>query len=159
MKKYIGIIKVTALLIILPFIVWELTLKKTYLLYKESRQMEAKVAAISNTPARPLSVITATAPLLSNGKLLEMITRDLKEANIEIVSYQPSLINEENEYKLYAGTMVLRGDFISLVKTIDSIEKKPLPVKLSSAVFSYNPPKGKEARAIELTLIFQQIES
>lgn len=159
MKKHIGIIKIIALLIIFPIVIWELTLKKTYSIYRDNKQMEAQVLAIGNVHSLPsVPTISATSPLLSNGKLLEMLTDYLKESGIEIVSYQPSLINEDNEYKLFSGTMVIRGNFISLVKAIDSIEKKKLPVKLSSAGFSYNPPKGKGGNAIELTLIFQQIE-
>lgn len=159
MKKYTGILKITALLIIFPIVVWELTLKKTYSIYRENKQMEVQVLAINNERSHPsVPTVLATSPLLSNGKLLEMITDSLKESGIEIVSYQPSLINEDNEYKLYSGTMVIRGNFINLVKAIDSIEKRKLPVKLSSASFSYNPPKGKDGNAIELTLIFQQIE-
>ncbi len=160
MKKNIGMIKIVALLILFPFVVWELTLKKTYLLYKENKQMEAQVMAIANAPSSSsVSVVSATSPLISNGKLLEMITDYLKEVKVEIVSYQPSLINEDNAYKLYAGTMVIRGNYINLVKTIDTIERKKLPIKLSSAGFSYNLSRGKSGGAIELTLIFQQIES
>ncbi|MCM1722614.1 hypothetical protein [Bacteroides ovatus] len=160
MKKHIGIIKIIALLFIFPITVWELTLKKTCSIYKENKLLESQVAVIGTIrPNSAVSAISATSPLLSNGKLLEMITDYLKEAKIEIVSYQPSLINEDNTYKLYAGTMVIRGNFISLVKAIDFIEKKKLPVKLSSARFSYTPAKGAVAgNTIELTLIFQQIE-
>lgn len=159
MKKYIGIIKIISLVIIFPMVVWELTLKNTYAIYKEDKQMKAQLLTIGDVRSRPsVPAISATSPLLSNGKLLEMLTDYLKESGIEIVSYQPSLINEDNEYKLYSGTMVIRGNFISLVKAIDSIEKKKLPVKLSSASFSYNLPKGKVGNAIELTLIFQQVE-
>lgn len=161
MKKNLGIIKVVALLLLFPIVVWELTLKKTYQLYKENKQMETEVMAIANTPPRSSApVVSATSSLISNGKLLEMITDDSKEMKVEIVSYQPSLINEDDTYKLYAGTMVLRGDYINLVKTIDAVEKKHLPVKLSSAVFSYYIAKREDSDdAVELTLIFQQVEN
>lgn len=161
MKKNIGIIKIIALLVLFPLIIWELTLKKTYLLSKENEQLEAQVMAMKNTGPRFAELaMSETSPLISNGKLLEMITDYLKEANVEIVSYQPSLINEDKTYKLYAGTMVLRGNYINLVKTIDTIERKKLPVKLSSARFSLSSAKGRKvANTVELTLIFQQIES
>lgn len=159
--KNIGIIKIIALLVLFPLIIWELTLKKTYLLSKENEQLEAQVMAMKNTGPRFAALaMSETSPLISNGKLLEMITDYLKEANVEIVSYQPLLINEDNTYKLYTGTMVLRGNYINLVKTIDTIERKKLPVKLSSARFSLSSAKEKKvANTVELTLIFQQIES
>lgn len=157
MKKYNGIIKIIGLLIIFPFAVWELTLKKTYALYRENKQMQTKVMTIGRG-SRSSVPISATPPFLSNGKLLEKIANFLKEVNIEMVSYQPSLINEDNVYKLYSGTIVLRGEFINLVKIIDLIEREKLPAKLSSASFYYNPSKGKIGNMIELTLIFQQIE-
>lgn len=160
MKKNIGIIKIIALLVVFPLIVWELTLKKTYMLYKENVQLEAQVMAIKNTDSRPSRLaVPATSPLISNGKLLEMIADYLKEANVEMVSYQPSLINEDNTYKLYADVMVLHGNYINLVKTLDTIERKKLPVKLSSARFSLSAGRGKAPDRVELVLIFQQIES
>lgn len=160
MKKNIGIIKIIGLLILFPLTVWELALKKTYLLYKENKQMAKLVIAVDTIQANSsISIISATDPLLSNGKILEQITDYLKDANTEIASYQPSLINENDSYKLYAGTMVLRGNFIGLVKTMNSIERMKLPIKLSSACFSYYPAKEKASNTIELTLIFQQVES
>lgn len=161
MKKNIGIIKIIALLVLFPLIIWELSLKKTYQLSRDNKQLGAQVIAMKKSNPRSTElVMSETSALISNGKLLEIITDYLKEVNVEIVSYQPSLINEDNTCKLYAGTIVLSGNYINLVKTIDTIEKKKLPVKLSSARFSISPAKGKKvANAVELTLIFQQIES
>lgn len=160
MKKYIGIIKITVLLVLFPLIIWELTLKKTYLLSKENDLLEVQLMALKDSIPRLTELaLPETTPLLSNAKLLEMITDYLKETNVEIVSYQPSLINEDATYKLYVGILILRGNYINLVKTIDTIEKKKLPVKLSSVRFALNSTKGKETNRVELTLIFQQIES
>lgn len=160
MKKYIGIIKITVLLVLFPLIIWELTLKKTYLLSKENDLLEVQLMALKDSIPRLTELaLPETTPLLSNAKLLEMITDYLKETNVEIVSYQPSLINEDATYKLYVGILILRGNYINLVKTIDTIEKKKLPVKLSSVRFALNSTKGKGTNRVELTLIFQQIES
>lgn len=161
MKKYSGIIKIIVLLILLPIIVWELGLKKTYLVYQEANQAEAEMLNVKNSYShQPVPIIQAPSPLLSNGKLLELITDHFREYQVEIVSCNPALINEDKDYKLYSATLVLRGEFINLVKLIRTIEKKDLPIKLSSINFSYKPSKGKEMqiRKIELTLIFQQLE-
>lgn len=159
MKKYAGIIKLVALLILFPIIIWELSLKKTYTLYHENKQAEILFKAVESGQSRPKKPsISVATPMLSNGKLLEILAQDIKKKYLDVVSYNPVLINEEAEYKLYAGTLVLQGNFFNLVRIIDVIEKKQLPIKLSSANFSHNPPKGKPMNKIELTLIFQQIE-
>lgn len=160
MKRYAGIIKIAALLILFPIIIWELSLKKTYTLYNENKQAEVLLKAVESRQSRPKEPsISVATPILSNGKLLEIMAQEIKEKQVEVVSYNPALINEDAEYKLYSGTMVLQGNFFNLVKIIDVIEKKQLPIKLSSVNFSYNPPKGKPTNKIELTLTFQQIES
>lgn len=160
MRKNSGFIKMIVLLIVLPLLMWEFSLKKSYLLYWENKQIEEATREINATrlhSSKP--AISATSPLLSNGKLLDMIALPLKEYPVEIVNYQPSLINEENVYKLYAGELTLQGNFISLVKTINFFEQEKLPIKLSSANFSYKPSKEIEGSSVELTLTFQQIEN
>lgn len=159
MKKNSGIIKLIALLILFPLIVWELSLKKTFLLYRENKQIEAQVTAIGNNRSnKSKPTILVATPLLSNGQLLEMMSTQYKECQVDVVSYHPTLINEDGTSKLYSGTLVLRGSFINLVKVIDMTEKKNLPAKLSSAVLFYDPSKAKGGIKIELTLIFQQVE-
>lgn len=159
MKHYTGIIKIAILIILSPAIIWELSLKKTYALYNENKQAELLVNKIdSGHNCSPEPFIANSTPMISNGKLLEILALDLKENQIEVIRYNPALINEIEGCKLYSGILTLQGKFINLVKTIDVIEKKKLPVKLSSSSFSHHSSKGKPITKVELTLIFQQIE-
>lgn len=160
MKKNSGILKLIMLLLLFPLVVWQLSFKKTHQLYKENKELSEQMISIDKNrtqEAHPL--VLSTSPFISNGKLLEKVDTLLKEFQVEMISFQPALISEDGNSKLYSGNLVLRGTYINLVKFINAIERKELPVKLSSAVFSYTPAKGKGIRKIELALLFQQIES
>lgn len=160
MRKNSGLLKIVLLFLIFPLVIWQLSLKKTYQLYKENMEFAQRIVAINkNRIEENRPVVLFTSPLLSNGRFLKEVDTLLKEFRVEMIRYQPILINEESSSKLYAGSLVLRGSYINLIKMIDAIERKKLPIKLSSAMFSCKPSTGKEVREIELVLLFQQIES
>ena len=159
MKKYTGIIKIATLIILLPIIIWELSLKKTYMLYKKDKHAEVLFNEIESgqlSSKEPSMFISD--PIISNAKLLEIVASDLVKQQIQVVQYNPSLVSEAENYKLYSGVLTLQGNFIHLVKIIDLIEKMKLHIKLSSVNFSHNLIRGKSVNKIELTLTFQQIE-
>lgn len=159
MKKHTGILKIAALIILFPMIIWELSLKKTYMLYNENKQAEVLFNELESAQYRSQEPsISLSTPMISNGRLLEIVASDLVEKHIEVVQYNPTLIDESENCKLYSGVLILQGNFINLVKIIDVIEKKKLPIKLSSASFSHHSSKEKPMAKIELTLIFQQVE-
>ncbi|MDR0939411.1 MAG: hypothetical protein LBN29_08685 [Mediterranea sp.] len=161
MNNYTGYIKLACLLILCPLLIWELSLKKTYQLYRDGKRLDAQIEAIGQAPpanAPSAAVANTATPLLSNGKLLDIV-KSVK-GDVEIAGYTPSLINENGGDKLYRGTLTLRGGFIPLVKAMQAIEKEQLPIKLSSAAFAAVKPPGQERRVreVELTLSYLQIE-
>lgn len=159
MKKNVGIVKIVLLVLVCPIIIWKLSLGKTYDLYKEVKQAKAQANRVGTGQLdHQKSVSFIADPLLSNGELLRMISSDLEDNGIEVVRYTPLLLIEDDNYKLYSGTLLVQGEFINLVKMIDRIERKHLPIKLSSAHFSYIPFQEEASDVIELTLIFQQVE-
>lgn len=160
MKKYSGILKVAALLVLLPLVIWQFSFKKTYSLYKENKALEVQITTLDKKQTSSVEPVNqAISPFLSNGKILELIEPQAPEYGVKMVRFLPALINEDNTAKLYSGTLTLQGTFIGLVKMIGYVEKANLPVKISSLTFSYNPPKGKEADQLLLTILFQQIEN
>jgi hypothetical protein len=161
MKKYNGFVKLACLCLLCPLLIWELSLKKTYQLYRDSKLLDTEIANIRLAPAdgsKPDTTLTSATPILSNGKLLD-IANALK-GEVEIAGYTPTLLNENAGDKLYRGVLLLRGGFIPLVKTIQAFEAERLPAKISSARFAAVKPVGQEKRVkqVELALTFLQVE-
>nr|WP_320059413.1 hypothetical protein [uncultured Bacteroides sp.] len=159
MKAYTGIIKLICLLIIAPIAVWELGIKKTYDLYKENQKIEMLPPNASAMVLQKNVMPTTSESLLSNGRILQLLADSFAVEGIQIVSYTPEIIDSENDYKLYCGTLMLCGRFINIVKLTSLIEKEKLPLKISSINFEYNSNQKYAVNSITATMLLQAIEN
>ena len=161
MRAYLGIIKLVCLLILVPIITWNLSIKETFALYKQNKEVEVISDALDRqtvgTQIAIPAIITSEA-LLSNGKILSIISDSIKSERVEIVKYTPTVIDAENDWELCAGELILSGRYINLVKIISFIENSDLPLKVSSLNFEYDRKKRDPAKYITLTIILHQIE-
>jgi len=160
MKQYSGIIKLACLLILAPIVIWKFALGNTYNLYREKQtagKLNRETPMLSQV-SKPIASTTASEPLLSNGKILKILANTLAAEEVEVLGYTPEIIDEENNYKLYCGKLILSGGYIDLVKVVSAIEKAGLPIKIASMSFEYDHKKKSELKKISLQLIIEQIE-
>lgn len=161
MKQYSGIIKLVCLLFLAPIIIWNFALGSTYNLYKEKQKVEElnlKTPAMAQV-SQPSTSTDVSKPLLSNGNILKILADTLSVHKVDVVSYTPEIIDEENNYKLYCGKLVLSGGYIDLVKIISAIENMDLPIKIASMYFEYDRKKRDTSKKVSLQLVIEQIES
>ena len=159
MKAYTGLIKLICLLIIAPIVVWELGIKKTYDLYRENQKIEVLPPNASVMVSQKGTTSITSESLLSNGRILQLLADSFSVEDIQIVSYTPEIIDSENDYKLYCGTLILSGKFINLVQLTSLIEKEELPLKISSINFEYNNNQKNVVNSIVATMLLQAIEN
>jgi len=135
-------------------------MKETFALYKQNREVEVMSDALDKQTSRThiAAPIISSESLLSNGKIMSIISDDIKRERVEIIKYTPMLIDSENNWELYAGELVLSGRYINLVKIIAFIENSNLPLKVSSLNFEYDRKKRDPAKYITLTATLHQIE-
>lgn len=161
MKTYSGILKLVCLLVVVPLFIWILALKDTHDLYKEICKMKSKnqsILLIASKKQEQAVSKMPSKPLLSNGKILQILEDSLSNLQIEVSNYTPELIDSEGECNLYLGKLILAGRYIELVKMISIIEQAHLPIKMVSLNFSYNRKKRKPSSFISLVIYLEQVE-
>lgn len=160
MKTYSGIVKLVCLLVLAPLVIWKLGIGNTCNLYKEKQKAEA----LSQKAPEPIKdsgqalFSVASAPLLSNGNLLQLFTDSLAANRVKVVSYTPEMIDSEGNYQLYCGKLLLAGGYIDLVKVISILESATLPLKIVSASFEHDDKKRDASPDVSLHLLIEQIE-
>lgn len=159
MKTYSGIIKLIFLIILLPIVAWQLGFKKTYELHR--RCLEQQIIVDHSLMGRPNietpQPISGDA-LLSNGKILFLLSDSLSAHHVEVVNYTPRKIDSEKCHLLYNGELLLSGKYINLVEVIQVIERLKLPLKIRWAEFSYDKSRKEVSKVVLLHLLLQQIE-
>ena len=161
MKYYGGIIKIAALIILMPLVLGKCTFSKTVQLYNDCRHLQSLEAQLLRT-ASGNSIVTPPPlhgeNLLSNGRLVEMLSRVCAENSVSIKQYEPRLLDREGNYKLYTASLLLSGNYIDLVKILQYKEENIPFIKISSLKFEYDEKKMKEKK-VEMLLSFRQIEN
>lgn len=161
MKTYSGIIKLACLVIVAPLLIWTFTLKDTLHLYTEKNKMEKENQGITleaSQTQEERTQLLPSKPLLSNGKLLQLLADSLSSLEVDVTSYTPELMDSESECKLYLGKLMLSGRYIELVKMVSIIEQSRLPIKIISLSFDYDRRKRKPSSFISMALFLEQIE-
>lgn len=160
MKYYSGIIKIAALVILLPIILGKTTFSKTVQLYKDYQYIQTlEEQLVQTASSKP---IATHAPLhnenlISNGRLVEVVNHVCKENNVSIRQYEPQLLDSEGDYKLYNANLILSGSYVDLVRTLKYWEDTIQSVKISSLQFEYDEKKMKEEK-VDILLSFRHIE-
>lgn len=160
MKYYSGIIKIVALIIIMPIILGKCTFSKTFRLYGDYRHIQTLEEQLVRTTSgksvlAPLQL--SNENLISNGQLVERIGQVCEENNVSVKQYEPELLDSEGDFKLYNASLILTGNYIDLVKTLKYCEDNIQPVKISTLKFEYDEKKMKDKK-VEMTAIMKQIE-
>lgn len=76
--------------------------------------------------------------VLRDGRLLGKLSGILAKENVNVDSYTPNVVREENSTRVDAGMLVLAGNYISLVKLLDFVEKDNTLGKVTSSLFKYS---------------------
>ncbi|RNC63878.1 hypothetical protein [Proteiniphilum sp. X52] len=160
MKYYIGIIKVAALIILLPIILGKSTFSKTIQLHKDYKHIQTLEEQLEQAASE--KPVSTPAPvhnqnLVSNGRLVELISRACEGNNVSVKQYEPALLDMEGDYKLYAAILILSGNYVDLVKTLKYCEDNIPSVKISTIQYEYDEKKMKD-RKVEMSLSIRQIE-
>ncbi|ULB34931.1 MULTISPECIES: hypothetical protein [Proteiniphilum] len=160
MRYYSGIIKLAALIILMPFVLGKCTFSKTFQLYNDYRQIQTLEEQLPNmalSQSMLAPVLFSDENLTSNGRLIELISPACEEDSITVKQYEPILLDSEGNYKLYSANMTLSGKYIDLVKTLKYWEGNIQSIKISSLQFEYDEKKMKEEKVV-MTVIVRQIE-
>ncbi|HAR38236.1 MAG: hypothetical protein A2W86_09380 [Bacteroidetes bacterium GWD2_45_23] len=160
MRYYSGIIKLVALIILMPVVLGKCTFSKTFQLYNDYRHirtLEEQLPNVASSQSMLAPVPISNENLISNGRLVELISPVCEENSITVKQYEPQLLDSEGNYKLYSANMTLSGKYIDLVKTLKYWEDNIQSIRISTLQFEYDEKKMKEEK-IEMNTVIKQIE-
>lgn len=148
--------------VILTFIIYNLSIKKTIILKKECKSFEEKLALVEYAPQKiallekELSKIEGiigksdTTCIDFQQILLEKTSNYCQENNIILKEFPKQIINEQQDYIIETNIVVLEGGFITLLKFLYLLEQKYNIGKVVSA--GYNAFKDIKTKKYKLNL-------
>ena len=158
-KSVQGILKLVVFLLLLPTIAWFFGFRRTYRLWQESGIQQERLEYL-RSGEKDHSLVFNGVPkkqILNNGALLGYLSGFIKQNHITILKYTPYLIYEEGDLRLYAGELILGGNFISLLKMIRYIEIHPEYGQIVSATFEVFTNRNRQKKQLKTTLVIQQL--
>lgn len=154
MKRYASIIKLAALLVFAPVVIYVFSVSDTIGLYREYRRVRESYGT------RPViertEVFSASAPMLSSGVLMRIISGICTESKVTVGSFSPEEVGREGDLRLVSAQLCLTGDFVGLLKVLARVEEIN-DIKISGAEFS-TMKVGKKDKTIQLELTVVQVE-
>lgn len=154
MKRYASIIKLAALLVLAPVVIYVLSVSDTIGLYKEYRQ--ARESSVRSPVISRTEDFSASAPMLSSGVLMRMISGLCAENKVKVGYFTPEELGREGDLRLVSAQLCLTGNFVGLLKVLARVEEIN-DVKISEAEFS-TMKVGKNGRTVQLELTVVQVE-
>lgn len=154
MKRYASIIKLSALLVLAPIVIYVLSVSDTIGLYKEYRQ--AGESSVTSLIIARTEDFSASAPMLSSGVLMRIISGICTESKVTVGSFSPEEVGREGDLRLVSAQLCLTGDFVGLLKVLARVEEIN-DIKISGAEFS-TMKVGNKDKTIQLELTVVQVE-
>lgn len=155
--RYEGVVRLVLLLVILPAVVYRLSLERTVALWGEVCRAERTLAEAEAAPVQPdtSAAMLDTVELIAGGGLLELLERLDPDSSAEVVSYTPYRTREGDDFTLRTAEIVLSGGFVPLLRTLDAAERELSGCRLLSSGFK-TVRRGRQT-SLQLTLIVQQL--
>ena len=154
MKRYASIIKFAALLVLAPVVIYVLSVSDTIGLYKEYSQ--ARESSVTSPIIERAEDFSASAPMLSSGVLMRMISGVCAENKVMVGYFTPEEVGREGGLRLVSAQLCLTGNFVGLLKVLARVEEIN-DIKISGAEFS-TMKVGKKDKTIQLELTVVQVE-
>jgi hypothetical protein len=160
MKGYTGIIRLICLLVVAPLLIWTLSISKTVELYGETNKMKQMNgnSSVVRVQQEEVKGTPVTQPLLSNGKLLQLLADSLTRKNVRTMGYAPEPVRSEEGSNLFLGKWTLAGGYIDLVRSLHALEQMELPVKVAAVSFDYDRKRRDAPKEVTCRLLLVQME-
>lgn len=150
MKRNLSSLKLVALLVVLPVLIWNLALSRTFDLWLDWREALAESGSVP-VPQERRSVI-GSEPALSNGGFVGKVSELCTEHSVSVLAFSPSELGSEGDLRLCGAELVLSGDFKYLLQVLEAVESIP-EIRICSAAFnSYRPSRNQLSVMLRLSL-------
>lgn len=159
-RQYKGLLKLAGMIVMVPLVAWLFGFRQTVKLWRECSVRQETVHRLSaNKPEREevLQEGLSGKQVLNNGVLLEQLGGTVRDNGVKVVKYTPYLTRQEGALQVHTGELVLSGNFTSLLKVMQHVEKKGNSGKIISAGFRLYDDRVRKERQLRMTLVIQQL--
>ena len=154
MKRYASMIRLAALLVLAPIVIYALSISDTIGLYKEYRQTKESSGTVPVVDS--VRDFSASAPMLSSGVLVRMISGICAENKVTVGHFSPEEVGREGNLSLVSAQLRLTGDFVGMLKVLAKVEDIS-DIRISCAEFSTMKVR-KNGRTVQLELAVVHVE-
>lgn len=156
-KNYGGLLRLFALLVLLPLTAWTLGIAPTVARWREYRSERTEVRRLQMAQDTLGTSLGLSRDLLDSGDLLKLAFPPLRSGNIQVELYVPYLTQTRGSLALRSAEIVLRGEYIPLLQTISALERDVPQVTLRSVAFTSADDLREKKRHLRVCLIVQQL--
>lgn len=160
---YDGVVRLLALTVILPVVIYCGVINKTVTLLSDYRQngaeielLEADLRSVPDSTTQP--EVPPEARLLSSGSIIDRMIDEFARTETIVEQYTPYFASTDTGAKVYIGEIVISGRFIPLLRIIKYAEEHPEFGTLVSACFETTRASAIQESRLKMTLIIKQIE-
>lgn len=144
MNKYKGLVYLIGLVVVVPWLTYNLAISKTVRIAREARKAKKEIAALQGRGEGV--AIEKADPILQNGDIIARISG----GGCTVVKYTPYITENRDGLTVHTAELVLSGTYKNLLRLVERAEKE---ARLISTEFK-NVKGGLRA-----TLILQEITS
>ncbi|WP_303181455.1 hypothetical protein [Butyricimonas paravirosa] len=159
--KYKNLGKLLGMLLLVPVIAWFFGFRETISIWHDYKEMKERIQRLQAGPVNGQSSDWENnwngEAVLRDGRLLGKLSGILAKENVNVDSYTPNVVREENSTRVDAGMLVLAGNYISLVKLLDFVEKDNTLGKVTSVTFQVFPDRVRKSKQLKMTIWIQQL--
>ena len=135
MRLSLGTLKLTALIVGLPIILWMAAFSKTWSLYGEYRHLSKSETSDSISSQR--FAVSGENRLAGDCLIREILSGD---DDVVINEYTPSVEKSDGGLSIVRARLQLKGRFIPLLKVVHILENQP-ELSLADICFSHKSEK------------------
>lgn len=154
MKGYFSLMKLFALLLVAPLLIYVLSLSNTIALYKEYRQVKASAGTEDVSDA--IREYAVSAPMLSSGVLMRIMSGVCADNKVLVGRFYPKEIGSEGFLHLISAQVTLTGTYVGLLKVLDYVENID-DVRICNSEFS-TVKVAKDEFVVQLQFTLMQLE-
>lgn len=158
-EKYKGLAYLVILLVVIPSLVWNMTISETVGMWRSTRKITARIALLeADTLSQGDGVSNdGSKGMLFDGQWLETIYTFTEKHKAKVVKFTPYTSEKTEGAVLYTAELILEGSYAGLVRIIEHIEKDKNQCHLISVSFKTSHPDRSRPQKLTTRLILQQI--
>ncbi len=142
MSRYKGLAYLIGLVVVAPWLAYNLAIAKTVGQAREARRAGREIVMLESRSVD--TPVVKSEPKLGNGAIMARVAG----GGCEVVKYTPYITDSRDGLTVHTAEMVVSGGYTDLVRLVERVEKES---RLVSVMF------GSTKNGLQATLILQEI--